>query len=368
MTEDDRQPPSEDAALRELEELQRQIERSRARRRDANDAFDRFVREFDRPVAWSPLDEEAPAPRRPPMPPPPVEVNRAVAPPLPATEVSRLAAPPEPTSAPPPPEFVGPSHGTDSRAETFVALSPPDDMDRLPDFVAEEAIPVAVHSAKPPQSRPSPAADQAAASRTKDALNLDRWEERAPPKDPRPAFPFEEKFAGADHTEPLHGETQVRRIPAAVPVPRRLDVGRIPPAIGVLGAVVAGAIAFFVWRGVNRDGDSPGSAPAATTAPARPESVNPTPVTPAPPRPPAAAEVITTRRVWLRVLVDGRKVMERELPPDSRIPLDSGSQLVVRAGDAGAVRVAIGGRDQGTLGRDGEVATKAYAIAPKPAR
>ena len=74
------------------------------------------------------------------------------------------------------------------------------------------------------------------------------------------------------------------------------------------------------------------------------------------------------RKVWVRVLVDGQKVIERELPADARIPLTPISQIVVRAGDAGAVRVTIAGKDQGPVGRDGEVATRAFTITAPAVR
>ena len=76
----------------------------------------------------------------------------------------------------------------------------------------------------------------------------------------------------------------------------------------------------------------------------------------------------TVRKVWVRVMVDGQKVIERELPADTHIPLTPTSQVVVRAGDAGAVRVSIAGKDQGPVGRDGEVATKAFTVATPAVR
>ena len=74
------------------------------------------------------------------------------------------------------------------------------------------------------------------------------------------------------------------------------------------------------------------------------------------------AELITERRVWVRVLVDGERVVERELEANTRIPLRGRKQLVVRAGDAGAVRIAIAGRDQGRLGSDGVVVTRTFDL------
>jgi len=98
-----------------------------------------------------------------------------------------------------------------------------------------------------------------------------------------------------------------------------------------------------------------------TPAPASQPAPAPPPVATPPPR----AEIVTSRQVWIRVTVDGQKVMERELPPDTRIPLNPAAQFVVRAGDAGALKVMIDGKDQGPFGIDGRVATKAFAVPPK---
>ena len=58
MSDNDQPPFSEEAALRELEELQREIEQSRVRRKAANEAFDQFLRSFDR--SQPPPPEPAP--------------------------------------------------------------------------------------------------------------------------------------------------------------------------------------------------------------------------------------------------------------------------------------------------------------------
>jgi hypothetical protein len=44
------------------------------------------------------------------------------------------------------------------------------------------------------------------------------------------------------------------------------------------------------------------------------------------------------------------------------MPLNATAQVVIRAGDAGAVRVAIGGKDQGPLGPAGQPATRTFAV------
>jgi hypothetical protein len=62
------------------------------------------------------------------------------------------------------------------------------------------------------------------------------------------------------------------------------------------------------------------------------------------------------------VIADGERVVERELPADARVPLKAAKTIVIRTGDAGAVRLSIGGQDQGILGRDGEVVTRTFTV------
>ena len=73
---------------------------------------------------------------------------------------------------------------------------------------------------------------------------------------------------------------------------------------------------------------------------------------------------MTLRPVWVRVLVDGERAVERELRGNERIPLRAQRTIAIRAGDAGALRVMIAGQDQGTLGRDGEVVSRTFTVQP----
>ncbi len=73
-------------------------------------------------------------------------------------------------------------------------------------------------------------------------------------------------------------------------------------------------------------------------------------------------ELTTLRPVWVRVTVDGERVLERELRGDARIPFTPRQTIVIRAGDGGAVRLMIGGKDQGVLGRDGQVVTRTFTV------
>ena len=76
-------------------------------------------------------------------------------------------------------------------------------------------------------------------------------------------------------------------------------------------------------------------------------------------------DLTTVRRVWLRVAVDGRIALEREVAAGEQLPFGADRAIVVRAGDAGAVMVRVGGVDQGAIGADGQVVTRAFAA---PAR
>ena len=62
--------------------------------------------------------------------------------------------------------------------------------------------------------------------------------------------------------------------------------------------------------------------------------------------------------------VDGTREVERELNANERIPLRAGRTFVIRAGNAGAIRLTINGEDRGTLGREGEVITRTVKTPP----
>jgi hypothetical protein len=55
--------------------------------------------------------------------------------------------------------------------------------------------------------------------------------------------------------------------------------------------------------------------------------------------------------------------MQRQLAAGERVPLRADKVINLRAGDAGAVRLVVDGVDQGVLGRDGAIATR--ALMPK---
>ena len=67
----------------------------------------------------------------------------------------------------------------------------------------------------------------------------------------------------------------------------------------------------------------------------------------------------------MRVIADGEKVLEREVPAGTRIPVKAEKTIVIRTGDAGAVRLAIRGGQSTLLGREGEVVTRSFTVPPR---
>jgi hypothetical protein len=70
------------------------------------------------------------------------------------------------------------------------------------------------------------------------------------------------------------------------------------------------------------------------------------------------------RPVWLRAEVDGKQTMARLMKPGEDVDLHGARDVVVRAGDAGALLVGVNGRTPEKFGRAGEVLTKRMTTEP----
>jgi hypothetical protein len=152
-------------------------------------------------------------------------------------------------------------------------------------------------------------------------------------------------------------------------VPARRRAVPVPLVLGGMVAILTALVLTRAWR-TSED-------PAVSTQPslATPASEPALPAA-APGSPTAAvagaggvlqAELVALRGVWVRATADGVRVVERELRPDERIPLRAARALVIRAGDAGAVRMSVNGQDRGVLGADGIVVTRTFnAPAGRP--
>jgi hypothetical protein len=332
----------EQAALEELERLRRALELSRQRRKHANEEFDTFLRSFQRRPAPAASDTSG------------------------TPEQPRFARAPEgeprPRDVPePPPQPILSRRPDRPSIEPASVVGSATVIERAAVVEAEPAVaaaPVQAAPALPPPPAPS-------SSALPDAITggIDRDEE---------------------HLSDLPSETHAAQVPVApstgvaslddrgeeapeVPHAARPEYPhrgvRDPRLVAVLAVMVIAAV-FLVYRvlshpgpGTPASGQEAAPSAAAPAPSARPaERLAPTP----PPVPPARVQLTTTRLVWVRVTADGVKTVERELPPGTTIPIDADQSIVVRAGDAGAVRMVIDGKDQGPLGPDGVVRTRAF--------
>jgi hypothetical protein len=152
--------------------------------------------------------------------------------------------------------------------------------------------------------------------------------------------------------------------------PRAAHVGVVLAAFAVL------AVGVLLWRSssdpvaatppsagasVPSASAAPNSVAAAVQAPA----ASPAPAAPAEPPRALTIEFVTLRPVWARITVDGKRAYEREFPANQRLPLGADRTIAVRAGDAGAIRLIVDGRDLGVLGKDGQVYNRTFTPTPR---
>jgi hypothetical protein len=155
--------------------------------------------------------------------------------------------------------------------------------------------------------------------------------------------------------------------PHANPGDRQAPRRRLWGFAAIPALLVAGAL-VLVWA-FNRPAGSPDQ-------PVAPQQAAQAPGADSPPTPPAGAvrgadahkvriALTTVRRVWMRVTLDGRIVVEREVAAGEHLPFGADRSIVLRAGDAGAVLLRVGESEPAPLGGDGQVLTRAFAA---PAR
>lgn len=185
-----------------------------------------------------------------------------------------------------------------------------------------------------------------------------------PPRvaEPRPTRSEPDRAALQEHPEPPRVERTIPEAPVAAPAPGsrpRRSISRAG-ALAIAGTmVVLGAGSYVMWTQSRPRVQAPAARPAERTESAQPKAL-PT----APPVQPAHDEIVltTTRAAWVRVTADGVPVVEREIPANTRLPLVARQKIVLRTGNAGAVRITIGGIDQGPLGGLGEVVTRTFEV------
>ena len=261
-------PFNERAALDQLEQFRSEIERYKERREAATDDFEQFVRTFPSPADVFPAEQPAANTA-------PARTEAPVVQPKPV-EPAASALPPLPPLPP--------------RTQT------------LP---SERVIPA-------PRS-PAPVADT-----VRPASMSATPASETPVSESMPA-PARSGFQGA--------------------VAPRSKVGPLILGI-VLLLLVAGGFAVWSSRHADPQRTADTSSPAADTTPPSsdqtPSASAPSTAAAAPAEPPAAAsatsgsEITTVRPVWLRVIADGERVVERELPAGTRIPFEAQKTIVIR--------------------------------------
>jgi hypothetical protein len=223
-----------------------------------------------------------------------------------------------------------------------------------------------------PESTPAPFDEQAAVEHL-ERLQQELEESRRRRKDASAAF---DKFVSSFRNP---GESRVSPRPTeqrpfsptpdkygTIPIPTRGRRKNVPIGI-IAGGVVAIAAGVIVMRGWRSSPESASAPPASQAAPAGSLGAATTGLpaaAPAAPERPATtgSELIALRDVWVRATVDGNKIVERELEAGARVPL-RGRAIVIRAGNAAAVRIVIDGQDRGTLGAEGVVVTRSFTAS-----
>jgi hypothetical protein len=179
--------------------------------------------------------------------------------------------------------------------------------------------------------------------------------------------PVEER-GSIEEPKPVEDHAPTPAVPSASASKRRTGAF-VPRALGGAAILLASVVLLMrPWKAVRSETSSSSSTGPAPTTASAPATTTPAPA-PAPAAEAAApaarahaleAELNIQRRVWVRVLVDGQRTIERELPAGTRIPLQADRAIVIRAGDAGALRLTINGVDRGPLGKDAEIVTRTF--------
>ena len=186
---------------------------------------------------------------------------------------------------------------------------------------------------------------------------------------PEPGSPSRQVRGGAARTplgELPRGGTSLTSDPA----PRAAEASATPhrgalrkaARFGVPAIVLGLVVVFFGTRGTAPEPQESTRSAASMDPGDAAQPAIPLPSEPAATTGTPRTELTTLRPVWVRVVVDGERLLERELPAGETVPLSPRETIVLRAGDAGAVRLAIGGKDQGPLGPDGRAVTRTFDV------
>ncbi len=139
-----------------------------------------------------------------------------------------------------------------------------------------------------------------------------------------------------------------------------------PPLLAMLSVVallVIGAVVYLAIAPPGAESQHGRGTDAASGSPATPSAVvaPPTPAAAISPLRPSLS-VLLTQSSWLRVIVDGRPIVEGIFPAGTRKAF-SGGTIDVRAGNAGAVELVRNGKPLGPMGPAGNVVERSIKLA-----
>jgi uncharacterized protein DUF4115 len=219
--------------------------------------------------------------------------------------------------------------------------------------------------------------DEQAALEKLERLKLDVLESRKRRKDASDAF---DAFVSSFKTGGRNMTSPPAPVAAPPPTVERVDHTPLPRprravawrshlrhrsiAIGSVIVLAAGILLARGWRNAPADHPVTSSAAAPTSAGT---DKGPSVETQTPPGM-VRGELAADRRVWIRVTADGVRIVEREVQANERVPLRPARTLTIRAGDAGAVRIVIDGRDRGPLGANGTSVTRTFTATAATTR
>jgi len=142
----------------------------------------------------------------------------------------------------------------------------------------------------------------------------------------------------------------------------RLDIRRL--GIAAVIAVVALGLLLTRWRNQTASPTRANTVTGVQSSTGRAQA--PTSVTTPAAKTPAVAahavvvELQTVRPVWMRVVVDSRKTVERTVPAGESLHFTGDNSIVVRVGNGGDVLVKTGSRED-PFGAAGQPATRTFS-------
>jgi hypothetical protein len=151
----------------------------------------------------------------------------------------------------------------------------------------------------------------------------------------------------------------------------RFPMRALVAAAASFGALALMGTGLWVFWPSGRD-SSRAETPASAAAPSKPAAGSASPAVRSPiadPRSPLSIRLSARETSWVRVTADGRVTAERIFRPGETENIRASREVSIRAGDAGAVTVAVDGRQPVALGREGEVVTRRFTVeAPRAER